>query len=132
VQAALFPFDASYQRAHLVGHEMVHLDRDPAATGLIHERRGLFDRLQPVHLRPLGPARSSGDVDSRSGRTQLHGDPSSRSPGRSGDHGNLACQRCLHAAEPNKLRGGLLDPEMPIPGNGAVAASNDLVDLYRT
>jgi hypothetical protein len=50
VQAALFAFYASDQRAHLVGHEMVYLDRDPAAAGPIHESRSLFDRLRPVHF----------------------------------------------------------------------------------
>ncbi len=29
--------------------ETVYLDRDPAAAGFIHESRGLFDRLRPVH-----------------------------------------------------------------------------------
>ena len=44
MQAALFAFDPSHQRAHLVGYEMVYLDRDPAAAGVINESRGLFDR----------------------------------------------------------------------------------------
>ena len=85
MQAALFGFDASHQRAHLGGNEMVHPDRDPAAAGFVDESRGLFDRLRPVHLRSLRPGRSTGDVDGRSGRAQLHGYASSRSPGRSGD-----------------------------------------------
>jgi len=53
VQAAVFALDASDQGADLVGHEMVYLDRDPAAAGLIHESCGLFDRLRPVHFRSL-------------------------------------------------------------------------------
>jgi hypothetical protein len=96
VQAALFAFDASHQGAHRVGDEMVYLDRDPGTAGLIHESRGLFDRLGSVHFRSLGPGRSPGDVDGRSGCTQLHGYSSARSSGRSGDQCNLACQRCLH------------------------------------
>ena len=68
MQAALFLFDASHQGRHFVGHEMVHLDRDPTAAGLIHESRSLFDRLRPFHLRSLGAGRSPGDVDGRSGR----------------------------------------------------------------
>ena len=96
MQAALFAFDASHQRANLVGHEMVDLDRDPAAAGLIHESRSLFDRLRPVHLRSLGSGRSPGDIDGRSGRTQLHGYPSSRSSGRSGDQGNFSLKPVTH------------------------------------
>ena len=69
MQAVLFAFDASHQRAHLVGDEMVYLDRDSAAAGFIHESRGLFDRLRPVHFRSFVPGRSPGDVDGRSGRT---------------------------------------------------------------
>ena len=92
MQATLFVFDASHQRGHLVGHEMVNLDRDPAAAGLIHESRGLFDRLRSVHFRSLGPRRSPGDVDGRSGRAELHGYAASRPAGRSGDQCNLACE----------------------------------------
>jgi hypothetical protein len=53
-----FNLDASHQCTYLVGHEMVHLNRDPAATGLIHESRGLFDRLRLVHFRSFGSAHS--------------------------------------------------------------------------
>ncbi len=102
MQAALFAFDSSHQRMHLVGHEMINLDRDPAAAGLIDEGSGLLDRLGPVHLRSLGAGRSPGDVHGRSGRTQFHSDPSSRPSGRSGDQCHLACQRNLHVGEPNK------------------------------
>jgi anti-anti-sigma factor len=35
----------SSQRPHLVGHEMVNLDREPAAASLIHESCGLFNRF---------------------------------------------------------------------------------------
>ena len=90
VQAALFAFDPSHQRAHLLGHEMVDPDCDPTATGLVHERRGLFDRLGSVHFRSLRPGCSPGDVDGRAGRAQLHGDASSRAAGRSGDQCDLA------------------------------------------
>ena len=69
MQAALFGFDASNQRGHLLGHEMVDLDRDPLSAGLIDERSGLLDRLRSVHFRSLGPARSPGDVDGRTGST---------------------------------------------------------------
>jgi len=68
VQAALLPFDAGHQRAYLVGYEMVYLDRDPTAAGLIHQGRGLVDRFRPVHFRSLGPGGSPRDVDGRSGR----------------------------------------------------------------
>jgi hypothetical protein len=86
---------------------MVYLDRDPAAAGLIDEGRGLFDRLRPVHFRSLGPGRPPGDVDGRSGRTQLHGYAPSRSSGRSGDQCNLACQRCLDGRFPIVLSSSL-------------------------
>ena len=68
MQAALFVLDASHQGGHFVGHEMVYLDRDPAAAGLIHQSRGILDRFLPVHFRSVGPGRSPGDVDGRSGR----------------------------------------------------------------
>ena len=69
------------QGAHLVGHEVVDLAWDPAATGLIHQSaassilssRFISDRC--VEGSPLG-------VVGRSGRTQLHGDPSSRASRR--------------------------------------------------
>ena len=99
-QAALFVLDTRHQGGHLVGDEMVHPDRDPAAAGLFHESRGLLDRLRPVHLRSCGAGRPPGDVDGRAGRAQLHGDPPPRSAGRSGDQRNLAGQRCLHALSP--------------------------------
>jgi hypothetical protein len=103
VQAALLVLDSSHQRAHLVGHEMVNLDRDPAAASLIHESCGLFNRLRPVHFRSLGSGRSPGDIDGRSGRTQLHSGPSSRSSGRSGDQCDFAYQRFLHGLSPMVL-----------------------------
>ena len=53
---ALLAFDARDERAHLVGHEVVDLDRDAAAAGVVDELGGLFDRLGPVHLRSLGAA----------------------------------------------------------------------------
>jgi hypothetical protein len=81
-------------------YEMVYLDRDAATARLVHESCGVLDRLRPVHFRSLRPGRSAGDVDGRSGRTELHGYPSTRSSGRSGDQCNLACQRCLHGLSP--------------------------------
>ena len=89
MQCALLGLDAPHERANLLGHEMIDRHRDTAASGLRHERRGLFDRLRPVHLRSLGAGRSTGDVDGRSGRAQLHGDPTPRSAGRSSDQGYL-------------------------------------------
>jgi hypothetical protein len=53
MQAILFTFDASHQRMHLVGDEMVYLNCNTAATGFIHESRGLFDCLRSVHFRSL-------------------------------------------------------------------------------
>src|SRR5262249_60301934 len=55
--------DSSHQRVHLFVHEMVYLDRDPAAASLIHESCGFFDRLRSVHFRSLRPACSTRDVD---------------------------------------------------------------------
>jgi hypothetical protein len=77
VQSALFFLDSSDQRAHLVGHEMVNLDGDPAPARLIHKMCGLFDRFWPIHFRSLGSRCSTGDVNRRSSRAQLHSDPSS-------------------------------------------------------
>ena len=107
MQAALFGFDASHQGANLVGHEMVYLDRDPAAAGFIHESRGLFDRLRPVHFRSLGPGGSPGDVDGRSGRAQLHGDPSSRASGRSRDQCDFSFESLVHHFTPLNCEGAV-------------------------
>jgi hypothetical protein len=100
MQRALLVFDPRHQRADLLGHQVVDPDRDAALSGLIHEGRGLFDRLRPVHFRSLGLGRSPGDVDGRSRRAELHGDAASRSPACSGDQCNLACERSSHASTP--------------------------------
>jgi hypothetical protein len=99
VERALLAFDAGHQRVHLLGPQMVAPDRDPAAACLVHQGRGLLDRLRPVQLRTLGSARSPGDVHGRSRRAQVHGYPPARSPGGSGDQRDLACQRRLHATD---------------------------------
>ena len=78
VQRALLGVDARDQRAHLLGHEVVDLDRDAAAAGRVDERGGLLDRLRPVHLRPLRARRAPGAVDGRAGRAELHGDAAPR------------------------------------------------------
>jgi hypothetical protein len=63
VQDALFRFNPSYQRANLFRHQMIHLNRDASASGSIDECCRLFDRLGPVHFRPLRSGGSAGDVD---------------------------------------------------------------------
>jgi hypothetical protein len=96
MKSVLFGFDARDERANLLGHEMIDLDRYAAPSGLLHKRRGFLDRLRPVHLRSLCAGRPPGNVDGRSGRPQLYGYPASRSSGRSSDQGNLACERVSH------------------------------------
>jgi hypothetical protein len=59
---------------HLVGHEMVDLDRNAAAAGGIDERGGFFDRFRPVHFRSLRSRRSTRAVHRRSRRPELHRD----------------------------------------------------------
>ena len=54
VQRPLLVADALHQRRHLVGDEVVDLDRDAAAARGVDQLGGLLDRLRPVHLRPLG------------------------------------------------------------------------------
>ena len=56
VQGALLALDPRHERAHLVGDEVVDLDGDAAAARRVDERRGLLDRLGPVHLRALASA----------------------------------------------------------------------------
>ena len=100
VQGTLLAVDASHERAHRIGHEVVHLHRDPPAAGPFHELRRLLDGLRPVHLRPPRAGRAPGDVDGRAGRAELDGDPSPRPAGRSRDQRHLARQRARHGASP--------------------------------
>jgi hypothetical protein len=78
--------------AKIPGHQMVDLDREAAAPGLVHQGRRLLDRLGPVQLRPLGPGGPPGDLEGRAGRAQLHRDAPPRAPRGPGHQGHPSGQ----------------------------------------
>ena len=97
VEPPLLALDAAHQRADLLRHEMVHLDRDPAAAGLVDRAaavssivsgRFISDRwlavVRPVQytVAPAAP--------------ELDRDPASRAARRTGDQRHPARQRSAH------------------------------------
>ena len=90
-EGTLLGVDALDERRHLLGHEVVDLDRDARPPAASTSAGRLLDRLGPVHLRALRPGGAAGDVNGGAGGTELDGDPSSGAARAPATRATLPC-----------------------------------------
>jgi len=100
MQPALLAADLIHERAYFVGYEMIDLDGNAKAAGLLDQFSGFLNRFRPIHLRPLGTRRPPGNVDACACFAKLNRDTATGSSSRARYQGYFPCQWFVHTGAP--------------------------------